>query len=76
VHDTLAAIRAACEVVPLSVELHDDGLRIAERYGFSIYDSMIIAAAATSDCDILYSEDLQDKQVIGQVTIHNPFKAN
>jgi predicted nucleic acid-binding protein len=76
VHDALAAIRAACEVVPLSVELHDDGLRIAERYGFSIYDSMIIAAAATSDCDILYSEDLQDKQVIGQVTIHNPFKAN
>jgi predicted nucleic acid-binding protein len=76
VHDTLAAVRAACDVVPLSVELHDDGIRIAERYGFPIYDSMIIAAAAISDCDTLYSEDLQDKQVIGQVTIRNPFRPN
>jgi predicted nucleic acid-binding protein len=74
VHDTLAAIRAACDVVPLTPELHDEGLRIAERYGFSIYDSLIVAAAATSSCDFLYSEDLQDMQVIDRVTIHNPFR--
>ena len=76
VHDTLAAIRATCDVVPLTVELHDEGIRIAERYGFSIYDSMIIAAALSAGCNSLYSEDMQDKQVIGEVTISNPFKAN
>ena len=47
---------------------------IAERYGFSFYDSMIVAAALECDCNILYSEDLQHKQVIdNRLTILNPF---
>lgn len=48
---------------------------IASRYGFSFYDSLIIASAIESNCSILYSEDLQDGQMIeGKVTIINPFK--
>jgi len=48
---------------------------IAERYGFSFYDSLIIAAAIESDCSILYSEDLRDGQTLeGVITIKNPFK--
>jgi predicted nucleic acid-binding protein len=47
---------------------------IADRYGFSFYDSLIIAAAIESDCSILYSEDMRDGQMIeGLVTIMNPF---
>ncbi|MDR0733290.1 MAG: PIN domain-containing protein [Dysgonamonadaceae bacterium] len=47
---------------------------IAERYGFSFYDSMIVAAALENKCTTLYSEDLQHKQVIdGKLTILNPF---
>lgn len=76
VHSALAAIRATCSVVPVTVELHEEGLKIAERYGFTIYDSLIVVAAISSGCNILYSEDMQDKQVIGTVTISNPFKAN
>jgi predicted nucleic acid-binding protein len=49
--------------------------RVAARYGFSFYDSMIISAAIESNCNTLYSEDMNDGQIIdGKVTIRNPFK--
>lgn len=48
--------------------------QIADRNGFSFYDSMIVAAAIESNCTVLYSEDLQDGQVIdGKLTVKNPF---
>ena len=49
------------------------GLDLAARYGFSVYDSMIIAAAFLAGCEILYSEDWQDGQRIDGVLISNPF---
>lgn len=49
-------------------------LSIKDKYHFSFWDSMIIAAAIESDCNILYSEDLQDGQIIeGVLTVVNPF---
>lgn len=48
--------------------------RIAERYLFSFYDSLIIAAALESKCYMLYSEDLNPGQIIdSKITIVNPF---
>ena len=48
--------------------------QIADQNGFSFYDSMIVAAAIESNCTVLYSEDLQDGQVIdGKLTVKNPF---
>ncbi len=47
---------------------------IADRYGFSFYDSLIVAAAIESDCTILYSEDMQHGQIIEKtLVIQNPF---
>lgn len=47
---------------------------VADRYRFSFYDSLIIAAALESGCSVLYSEDLQDGQVINdQLRVENPF---
>ena len=47
---------------------------VAKRYKFSFYDSLIIAAALGSNCDVLYSEDLHHNQKIdGVLTIINPF---
>lgn len=70
----LAAIRAVCEIEPLTVETHDLGIEIAERYGVSFYDAMILASALRAECKILYSEDLQDRQVIHRkLRIRNPF---
>jgi predicted nucleic acid-binding protein len=49
-------------------------LDVADRFGFSHYDSLIIAAALEAHCSILYSEDLQHGQLIDQrLTIINPF---
>jgi len=70
----LAAIRAACSVKPLDVETHELGLEIAERNRYSIYDSMLLAAAIRAGCSIFYSEDLQHGQTIDSLTIVNPFK--
>lgn len=51
-----------------------EALRIAERYGFSFYDSLIISAALECGCNILYSEDLHHGQLIeNRMKIMNPF---
>lgn len=49
-------------------------LEIAKRYGFSIYDSLIIATALEAGCLTLYTEDMQHGQVIDEkLTLVNPF---
>ena len=54
-------------------ELYRSGLRVHARYGFSFYDSLIVAAALEAGCTTLYTEDLQDGQRIQGLTIRNPF---
>jgi predicted nucleic acid-binding protein len=73
--EALAAIRILCpSPVPLTIETHESGLRIATQYGYHIYDALVAAAALEAECTTLYSEDLQDGQVIdGRLTIRNPF---
>ena len=68
----LATVRALCAVVPVSEATHDLGLATAERYGFSIYDGLIVAAASLAGCSLLYSEDMQDGQTLYGLTIRNP----
>jgi predicted nucleic acid-binding protein len=47
---------------------------ISERYHYSYYDSLIISSALNNNCNILYSEDMQNNQVIeNRLTIINPF---
>ena len=73
--EILGTVRAVCETHPLTVESHDLGVEISERYGFSVYDSMIVASALLAGCRTLYSEDLQHRQVIdGNLTVINPFR--
>ena len=59
---------------PVTVVTHKTALEIAGRYGYHIYDSTVVAAALASRCDTLYSEDMHDGQVIGGLTICNPFR--
>jgi len=51
-----------------------DALDIKDRYNFSYYDSLILSSAKNLDCNILYSEDMQNNQQIDNLTIINPFK--
>jgi predicted nucleic acid-binding protein len=75
IDEALAAIRVLCpSPVPLTIDTHDTGRRIAARYGYTMFDGLIAAAALGAGCRTLYSEDLQDGQVIeGRLTVRNPF---
>jgi predicted nucleic acid-binding protein len=74
VREALHAVRTACVTRPVTEGIHDRGIDVAERYGFSLYDSMIVAAAQSAGCTTLFSEDLQHRQVIdGTLTVRNPF---
>jgi len=49
-------------------------LKLKERYEYSYWDSLILAAALDCECKVIYSEDMQHNQVIeGSLTILNPF---
>jgi predicted nucleic acid-binding protein len=70
----LDILRVFCpQPVPLTVETHQRAVLIAERYGYSFFDSLIIAAALHVGASTLYSEDMRDGQEIDGVTIRNPF---
>lgn len=50
------------------------GWSIRKKYKLSYWDCMIVASALESDCSILYSEDMQDGQIIeGKLRLRNPF---
>lgn len=75
IQEVLAGIRAACKVVPISEQTHDLGLKVVERYGLSVYDAMIVAAALLAGCKTLLSEDMQNGQSIdGTLEVRNPFR--
>ncbi len=70
----LAGIEALCPVEDLTLQTHQVGRALAERYGFSVYDSMIVAAALIADCTTLFTEDMQDDLLVeGQLRLVNPF---
>jgi predicted nucleic acid-binding protein len=76
VRDALSSIRALCPtVLPMDVGTHAIALSVAERYGYAIFDSLMIASALQGDCEILWSEDMQHDMVIeGGLRIANPFR--
>jgi predicted nucleic acid-binding protein len=70
----LAMLRDLLTVHPLTQETHETGLGLAERYGLSIYDAMIAAAALHAGCDTLWSEDMQHGMAVDdRLRIVNPF---
>ena len=75
IREVLALIRALCKVVPITEETHEKGLTLADKYGLSLYDAMIVASALLSGCDTILSEDMQDGQIFeGGLKVRNPFR--
>jgi len=71
--DTLGSLLT---VYPLTLEVHETGRALAERYGLSVYDAMIAASALHAGCDTLWSEDMQDGMTLEEgLRIVNPFRA-
>ena len=46
---------------------------LREQYSISYWDSLIVAAALEANCQLLYSEDMQDGLKIKSLTIRNIF---
>lgn len=74
-HTLLSTLKALLTVHPVTLETHETGLLLAERYNLSIYDAIIAAAALHADCDVLLSEDLQDGLILDKgLRVINPFR--
>lgn len=77
IREVLQTVRIMCSVEAVTLETHDSGLDLSERYGFAIYDSMMLASALLADCSVVYTEDLQHGQNIeGTLAVNNPFAAS
>ena len=75
VQELLAGVRHFCSVVPLTVDTHELGLAYFDRFGYSVYDCMILAAATLAGCRVVMTEDMQADQVITDtLVIRNPFE--
>jgi len=63
-----------CSVQPVILSTIKLAQDLVGKYDFQIFDGIIVAAALEADCDILYSEDMQDGQIIeNTLKIVNPF---
>jgi predicted nucleic acid-binding protein len=58
-------------VQEMTIPLMNGALEIKAAYGFSYWDSAIVAAARALGCRVLYSEDMSHGQVVKGVTIIN-----
>jgi predicted nucleic acid-binding protein len=71
---SLQVIKELCgPAIPITVETHEAAVELSRRYGFNIYDSLILAAAKRAGCTTVYTEDMQHGQVVEGVRIENPF---
>ena len=74
VREVLAVVRRCLKVVPVTQEVHALGLDLLERYRFSVYDSMIVAAALISECTVLWTQDSQSGLKVDRLLeLRNPF---
>ncbi len=74
IREILTTINMVLDVRDLTPTIHESALDIAERYGYSFYDSMILAAAISAGCSLVYTEDLHSgQQIEDHLLIVNPF---
>ena len=61
-------------IVALDLAVFDTALLLRKRVNYHWYDCLIVAAALTGGCNVLYSEDMQHGRVIDGLRIENPFR--
>jgi predicted nucleic acid-binding protein len=71
---TLQQLNSTCHVHVVQAKTISLALDVRQRYGFSYFDSLIVSAAQEAGCERLYTEDLQDGQLLDSgLKIANPF---
>jgi len=61
------------ETVQIDPGMIREAVDISILHRLSFWDSLILAAAESARCEILYTEDLNADQIIRGVLIENPF---
>jgi predicted nucleic acid-binding protein len=59
---------------PSTADLLTDAWRIEDLHNTGFWDALLLASAASAGCSHFLSEDLNDGQVYGAVTVVNPFR--
>lgn len=72
---TILTWQDAFRTAETSLEIVVAAADLATVHQLSIWDAIVLAAAADSDCRLLLSEDLQDGFTWSGVTVVNPFAA-
>jgi len=73
--DTRAALLALAQfdVVPTNANLVLDAHELSRTEQLSWFDALIVEAAIRSECECLFSEDLNHEQRFASLTVKNPF---
>ncbi len=71
--DAILAWRDAYATIDTTDSVMVTAADLSAQHGLSIWDAVILAAAAEGDCRLLLSEDLQDGFTWNGVTVANPF---
>ncbi len=64
---------ARLPVVPIDASLVSEAITGSREWQIPYWDALILAAAETSGCHRLLSEDLSDGRAYGSVTVEDPF---
>lgn len=60
--------------IPIDPRIVESAWAVQDRFGFSIWDGLVVAAAQAARCRWLLTEDLQDGQDLDGLTIVDPFR--
>jgi len=60
-------------LVQVDKELILAAIELSDKHQFSFWDALIIQAAISANCKVLFTEDLQHQQRLGELEIINPF---
>ena len=72
----IAEISNLCEVYSIGLQTVKFALDLKNRYGFSYWGCLFLASALENGCQLVFTEDLQDGQIIdGRLKILNPFNS-
>lgn len=74
-HAYLTALTERTFVQPITLELFQQAVDTSQRFQISYWDAAILAAARTTGCDAVFSEDLNDRQDYAGLQVVNPFSA-
>ena len=70
----LEGIKSLCPVEDLTIQTHQVGRALAEKYQLSVYDAMIVSAALLAGCTTLWTEDMHDGLLVEDwLRVVNPF---